>query len=202
MYEVELKFPLPPGDAADAVLAALADRGAKFGEPVTQSDIYFNHPVRDFAETDEALRVRVVTGSDGVPHGRMTYKGPKVDATTKTREEFEPKLAAGAKEVDVLTEALKRLGFREVFTVTKSRRTAHVAQADSPSGAFRYEVTRDLVEGLGEYLEIEASAEEKTLDATRDALLAFAAELGLKKSERRSYLGLLLDGAAGATDGG
>ncbi len=199
MYEVELKFPLPPGEGTNAVLQALAARGAVFGDPVRQSDTYFNHPVRDFAETDEALRVRVTTAADGVTRGRLTYKGPKVDAATKTREEFEPRLAAGAAEVAALTEALRRLGFREVFTVSKTRRTAHLT---SPEDGCRYEVTRDRVEGLDDYLEIETSADANSLDSARESLLAFAAGLGLKKSERRSYLGLLLAGATPPTPGG
>lgn len=202
MYEVELKFPLPHGADRDAVLKALAERGAEFGESVTQTDVYFNHPVRDFAETDEALRVRIVTGSDGVPHGRMTYKGPKVDADTKTRVEFEPKLAAGPNDVHALTEALRRLGFREVFTVTKTRRTAEIVVGASDAERRHYEVTRDAVEGLGEYLEIETSADDGSLSAARTALLAFAADLGLGASERRSYLGLLLERSETPTDGG
>ncbi|QDT17933.1 class IV adenylate cyclase [Alienimonas californiensis] len=202
MYEVELKFPLPPGGDRDAVLQALANRGAAFGEPVTQVDVYYNHPVRDFAETDEALRVRIVTGADGVPHGRMTYKGPKVDADTKTRVEFEPKLAAGPNNVHALTEALRRLGFREVFTVTKTRRTAEIVVEADDAAQRNYEVTRDAVEGLGEYLEIETSADDGSLSSARTALLAFAADLGLRASERRSYLGLLLEQSETPTDGG
>ena len=202
MYEVELKFPLPPGPAADAVLAKLAGLGAEFGPPVSQADHYFNHPARDFAATDEALRVRVVTGADGVPRGRLTYKGPKLDATTKTREEFEPRLADGPEAIDALTEALKRLGFRPVRTVAKARRTTRLGVPD-PSGAAReYEVTRDTVEGLGEYLEIETAADAATLDAARTAVLAFAGSLGLSTGERRSYLGLLLERAGAPTAGG
>jgi len=202
MYEVELKFPLPEGDDANAVLAKLADRGAEFGEPVVQEDRYFNHPVRDFAETDEALRIRIVTGPDGVPHGRLTYKGPKIDAETKTREEYEPKLAAGEREPEALAEALRRLGFQEVFTVRKTRRTARLSLPGADACPCELEVTRDAVDGLGEYLEIEAAADSESLDATRHALLQFAADLGLKKGERRSYLGLLLGQAKTTTAGG
>ena len=41
-------------------------------------------PCRDFAQTDEALRIRTVGDTSFV-----TYKGPKLDATTKTRRELE-----------------------------------------------------------------------------------------------------------------
>ena len=61
----------------------LLERGATLSKDCDQVDEYFNHPCRDFAVTDEALRLR----KD--PDGKMTYKGPKLDRTTKTREEIE-----------------------------------------------------------------------------------------------------------------
>ena len=202
MYEVELKFPLPPGPAADAVLAKLADRGAAFGEPVTQADTYYAHPVRDFAATDEALRVRVVTGPDGVPRGRLTYKGPKLDAATKTREEFEPAFADGPEPIAALRSALDRLGFGEVFTVTKTRRAAALTTPDAAGSPRAYEVTRDAVENVGEFMEIETVADADSLDAARAGVLAFAADLGLGGAIRRSYLGMALEAAGRPTGGG
>ena len=201
-YEVELKFPLPPGDAADAVPARLAELGAAFGEPVTQADTYYAHPVRDFAATDEALRVRVVTGPDGVPRGRLTYKGPKLAGAAKTREEYEPRLADGPDHVAALRTALERLGFREVLTVTKTRRAAALTVHDDAGTPREYEVTRDEVVGLGTYLEVETIADEATLDAAKAGVLALAGRLGLGAVERRSYLGMLLDAAGAPTDGG
>ena len=198
MYEVELKFPLPPGEAAERLLAKLADRGAAFGAPVTQADTYYQHPVRDFAATDEALRVRVVIGSDGVPRGRLTYKGPKLDAATKTREEFEPNLADGPGPVAALASALDRLGFRPVQTVTKTRRTARFEIGDGRT----CEAAHDTVEGLGEFLELETTADEATLPKAREALLGLAAELRLGTGERRGYLEMLLDAADTPTGGG
>ena len=54
------------------------------GEPAEQVDTYFSHPARDFAATDEALRIRSIDQENFV-----TYKGPKLDATTKTRREID-----------------------------------------------------------------------------------------------------------------
>ena len=198
MYEVELKFPLPPGDIADATLAKLADMGATFDDPVTQADTYYAHPVRDFAATDEALRVRVVTGPDGTPRGRLTYKGPKLDAATKTREEFEPPLADGPEPVAALSAALDRLGFRPVLTVTKTRRTARFEIGDGRN----CEAAHDTVTGLGQFLELETTADEATLPAAREALLTLAADLGLGNGERRGYLEMLLAAADTPTTGG
>ena len=198
MYEVELKFPLPPGAAAERTLAKLADLGATFGDPVTQADTYYAHPVRDFAATDEALRVRVVTGPDGVPRGRLTYKGPKLDAATKTREEFEPPLADGPEPVAALSAAFDRLGFRPVLTVTKTRRTARF----KIGGGRTCEAAHDQVEGLGQFLELETTADSVTLSAAREALLTLAADLALGDGERRGYLEMLLELSDTPTAGG
>src|SRR3990172_5990494 len=80
-YEVEQKFPVADMAALEARLVAL---GATVSGPQSQIDHYYAHPARDFASTDEALRVR---RTDRASY--LTYKGPKVDATTKTRREIE-----------------------------------------------------------------------------------------------------------------
>ena len=78
-FEVEIKF-----RAAD--LEALGRRLLSLGaEPIgtsEQEDLYLAHPSRDFASTDEALRLRRVGDMN-----RITYKGPKLGGPTKTREE-------------------------------------------------------------------------------------------------------------------
>ena len=86
--EVEQKFRVADTEGVRKKLVAL---GATFHEPIRQVDLYFAHPQRDFAQTDEALRLRQV-GSENY----MTYKGPKLDQNTKTRHEIEVGLAAGA----------------------------------------------------------------------------------------------------------
>jgi len=77
-YEVEKKFPV--ADLAE-IVPKLDQLRATFSDPVLQIDRYFAHPVRDFSSTDEALRIRSVADEN-----RITYKGPKIDATTKTRK--------------------------------------------------------------------------------------------------------------------
>ena len=56
-WEVEQKFRI--ADLA-AIKAKLMQLGASFAEPMNQIDWYFNHPSRDFAQTDEAFRLRQV----------------------------------------------------------------------------------------------------------------------------------------------
>src|SRR3954463_14585181 len=81
LWEVEQKFRLADVQAAEAKLAQL---GAQFDDSIEQVDRYFNHPACDFSQTDEALRLRQVGAENFI-----TYKGPRVDATTKTRQELE-----------------------------------------------------------------------------------------------------------------
>lgn len=177
MLEVELKFSIDDALALRERLAALG--AGEFGAE-TQADAYFNHPSRDFAQTDEALRVRTVEGESMV-----TYKGPKRGGVAKTRFELELPLAPGTAEgwAGILT----RLGFREVAVVRK-RRTLFTLDRDG----LRFEVSIDEVEGLGLFAEVETLADEASRDAAERAVGELATSLGLSARESRSYLELLL----------
>jgi adenylate cyclase class 2 len=178
-YEVEQKFPL--ANTADTE-AKLAELGAKFEPPIEQIDHYFRHPSRDFATTDEALRLRQV-GSDGF----ITYKGPKIDPATKTRRELELPLPAGAKTIAQFTELLAALGFSVVATVTKQRRMATIDW-----DGFEVECASDDVDRAGTFLELEISADDASLENAKKCLTNLGCRLGLEQSERRSYLELVL----------
>ena len=54
-YEVEMKFPVAEMAGLESKLARL---GATVAASQTEVDTYFAHPSRDFARTDEALRIR------------------------------------------------------------------------------------------------------------------------------------------------
>jgi len=189
MYEVELKFPVADLPALERRLATIAGR---FYAPVDQVDRYFNHPCRDFARTDEALRLR--HDGDGVV---ITWKGPKIDATTKTRREIELPLAVALPEggdephpshtIARWTELLESLGFRPVATVAKRRRPVHV-----PWQGMEIDVALDSVVGVGEFLELELQAGEADVPRARACIESLARELGCGQPERRSYLELLL----------
>jgi adenylate cyclase class 2 len=179
-YEVEQKFPVATFDHIERQLVAL---GAEFADAVEQVDRYFAHPARDFAKTDEALRIRRVGGEN-----RITYKGPKLDAVTKTRQEIDLPLVSGADAADAFSSLLNALGFRRVAEVRKRRRAARL-----PWRGYDVEAALDEVDRLGRFVELELSADDQNLDAAREGLLALAQFLGLEKSERRSYLELLLE---------
>jgi adenylate cyclase, class 2 len=190
VYEVELKFSVADPRALEQQLGSL---GAKWHAPIDQIDRYFNHPCRDFARTDEALRLR--HDGDGVA---ITWKGPRIDATTKTRREIELPLAMGVAEggdvahpastIAEWTDLLEALGFRPVATVAKRRQPARVHWQGMEVG-----VARDSVAGLGEYLELELQASEADVPLARACLESLAKELGCGACERRSYLELLLE---------
>jgi adenylate cyclase class 2 len=161
------------------LLQRLTERGATLGPSIEQADTYFAHPCRDFARTDEALRIRSVGDESFV-----TYKGPKLDATTKSRRELELPLAADQNE---FAELLMALGFRPVMTVRKSRRPFEIErEGKTVRGAW------DEIEKLGTFVELELSADEKSLQEAKAVIADFAGELQLGPSERRSYLELLL----------
>jgi len=191
VYEVELKFPVPDTRAIEQRLTAMA---ARWHDPVEQSDRYFNHPGRDFARTDEALRLR--RDGDRVV---ITWKGPRIDTATKTRREIElplslelpqPGAALHPAEFAIArwTDLLESLGFRPVATVAKRRSYAVVAWQGR-----EVDVALDSVIGLGEYLELELQAVEADVPQARACLESLARELGCGNPERRSYLELLLD---------
>ncbi|MBY0527938.1 MAG: class IV adenylate cyclase [Gemmataceae bacterium] len=184
MLEVEIKFP-----AAD--LAALEQRlknhGARGKAQLHEADHYFNAPDRDFARTDEALRLRRIGAANFV-----TYKGPKRDLHTKTRTEIEVPLAEGDAAAQDFIALLTHLGYRPVAVVRKQR---HIYELEQDS--FHVEACLDDVEGVGRFAELEIVATEEQLDAARSVLLKLAAELQLHGSERRSYLEMLLEKLTG-----
>jgi adenylate cyclase, class 2 len=179
MLEIEMKFPVR--DFA-AVEKSLRERGARSPEVLKESDHYFNAPDRDFARTDEALRIRRIG-----PSGFVTYKGPRRDRQTKTRTEIEVPLAEGPEPAAAFQQLLQHLGYRPVSVVRKDRRIFHL---DCPP--FRVQACLDEVADLGSFVELEIVAEEQQLEQARTTLLGLAEKLGLKDFERRSYLELLL----------
>ena len=182
-YEVELKFPLAVADAVVALRQKLSELGAEPSEPLDQRDIYLAHPSRDFAQTDEVFRVRCV-GDENF----LTYKGPVLDEVAKTRREIEIATAAGLAERDQLLDMLTSLGFRQVRDVVKRREPFYLLWQDRD-----LEIVLDDVHDLGWFAELEIIAEDSDRDAARDCLFALSQELQLGKSERRSYLRLLLE---------
>ncbi|MEX0867829.1 MAG: class IV adenylate cyclase [Pirellulales bacterium] len=177
--EVEQKFRV--ADLA-AVLSRLTARSLELGGKQTQRDEYFAHPGRDFARTDEALRIRSCDEAN-----RVTYKGPKQSAQTKTRREIEVGIAAGEAGRGEFRELLLALGFQPVRMVEKQRRTGRMRWQD-----MEVEVAVDHVVGLGDFIELEIVSLSDDFAAAERAVLSLAESLQLSEVERRSYLQMLL----------
>ncbi len=181
-FEVEIKY----RDADHATLARrLLERGAEAQPEIEQTDTYLAHPSRDFRTTNEALRLRQHGDSN-----RVTYKGPKLEGPTKTREEVEVDFEAGSVPLAKMTRIFEALGFRPVAKVRKVRVVYHLRFQGRP-----LEIGLDLAEGLGAFAEVEAIAEgPDDLPAARQAVQDFARELGLRPAqvESRSYLRMIL----------
>jgi adenylate cyclase class 2 len=179
MLEVEMKFPVADFTPLER---RLVEWGATPAGLRAEADHYVNAPDRDFARTDEALRLRRIG-----PANFVTYKGPKRDPQTKTRTEVEVPLAEGDRAAADFLKLLGHLGYRPVAVVRKQRRAFHLEREGLP-----LEVCLDEVAGLGCFVELEIRAPDDLEEAARATLLRTAAALGLSESERRSYLELLL----------
>ncbi|WP_224335862.1 class IV adenylate cyclase [Haloprofundus halobius] len=184
MYEVELKLRADHGDVRERLEAMGAE---KLGG-VAQADTYYDAPHREFAETDEALRIRrerrtdAMADEDAAETAKVTYKGPLVERESKTREEFE----TGVDDGETMANVFDGLGFEPAAVVEKEREYFRVDD---------YTVVLDRVEGLGEFVEVEREAEESELESVREGAAAVLRELDLDPDEqiRTSYLGLLLE---------
>lgn len=184
--EVEQKFTI---ENMDSLRPRLSELGAEFTSPVEQVDLYFAHPARDFAHTDEAFRLR----REGEANW-FTYKGPKLDRTTKTRHEIELPIAAGEARARQAVDLVTALGFRQVMAVRKQRSHCTI---DWKNG--QVTVALDEVEELGAFIELETVTSPERVDAARAAIESLAEKLGLANAERRSYLELLLARPVGGT---
>ena len=180
MYEVEMRFPITSLSDFERMLESF---GVILSSPVEEFDQFYQHPSRDFAQTDEGLRIRRRVFIDGSEEYFLTYKGPKIDLLTKTRKEVEVRLEV----VEPWHNILKALDFEPVAVVTKTRRRGHLT-----TNGRRFDILLDVLpDGRGTFAELETLAEENDRDAARQALLDLAAKLDLTESIRASYLEIL-----------
>ncbi len=157
----------------------LVESGFEKEGDVEHRDLYFSHPSRDFAATDEALRMRTVKDMiDGRPRFFMTYKGPKLSGRSKARVEKEVRIAS----FDDTREIFYSLGFKKVMVVEKKRIT------------FSYNdivACIDILPDLGCFLEIEVM--DTDIERGEARLLELLRDWEMDSFERRSYLELLLE---------
>ncbi len=177
MIEVEVKAHAPKD--FKKLEKELLNLGANRVRDEYQEDTYFNAPHRDFAQTDEALRIRKVKNNNS-EEIFITYKGAKMDDVSKTRKEIEVSVKDPLKVADIF----KNLSFRPVATVRKNRIIYNLKELI---------ITLDEVHGVGNFVEIEKEVEEgeKTEGALKEIFATYS-KMGIEDGfERRSYLELM-----------
>ncbi|TFF85272.1 class IV adenylate cyclase [Candidatus Heimdallarchaeota archaeon] len=173
--EVEMKFKI---DSITDIEYQLVEKEAKLQKIVQQKDHYFNHPLRDFAKTDEAFRIR-----ESANNIILTYKGPKIDRESKTRKEYNLELS----DLNIAQEILLSLGFKPVAIVSKERKIYLWKDIT---------ICLDFIETLGSFLEAELVVpSEKEYPEAKTKIKKHLEQLGIEiqKTIRKSYLELLLN---------
>ena len=160
-------------------------------------DTYYNMPkgLRDFKQTDEALRLRKSSRFDKSNHEDIqdieyfiAYKGRKIDTLTKTREEIDIKI----EDIKKMKDILELLGFQEVLTVKKEREY------------YAFNFKNYHIDALIDYLpilkqhfiEVEYLAKSyEEIEDSKQVLFDFLSIFDIKRGESiiKSYLELILE---------
>jgi adenylate cyclase class 2 len=174
MIEVEVKARVE--DPKDVERAIIALGAAPIGIE-NQADTYYNTPFHDFAKTDEALRIRVQDNKY-----LLTYKGPKMDRFSKTREEFEVEI----NDANNMGNILSSLGFFPVATIVKKRKKYRMGD---------FFIAIDNVRNLGDFIEVEINLKEsRNYEEKVESIFRFIEKLGISRDStvRESYLEMFL----------
>lgn len=181
MLEIEIKAIITDKTALKAAMCA---QGFIWRQTLLETDIYYCGVNRDFALTDEALRLRTTENQDDNEIKTvLTYKGPKLDTVSKTRKELE----VGILDGPCMQELLHALGHQAALTVRK-RREYYTREGIT--------ACVDEVEGLGSYVELETLSDTPGgQEAAVEGLFVQLKQLGIPRESctRKSYLEMLLE---------
>lgn len=175
-YEVELKYRITDGNINDRLRIL---KGV-FLNREDQVDTYLNGINRNFIETDEALRVRVINNGK---KAEVTYKGTIIGTQSKTREEIN----VGITDPEELIALFEKIGFHKSVILHKVRENWSVG---------KYNIAVDKVDKLGNFIELETfTKEQDCIPAKINELKALAIQLGFDPENdiRRGYLDLIQD---------
>lgn len=204
--EVEQKFRLPD---PDLLLAKLLAAGATEIAVEHHADTYYRHPSRDFAQTREALRIRRIgrtpntaetAATDSSPSNEtlVTYKGPYSTTGVKARPELEWRIDPCDSDGKNMQSLFDLLGFAEVMTVRKVRRSFALDHAGR-----QIIVTIDTAENLGTFAEVEMIARgDVEVEDCRSKISQLAKMLDLRHPERKSYLTMAMEWLAESAPAG
>lgn len=183
--EIELKIPLKAHLSPKNVISYLLHEFGSSSEEIHQTDYYFSSPIRNFAISDEALRIRQIQARSGKEKIELTYKGPKLGETMKIREEItlETSNSTNAKKF------LQNLGFQVVAVVKKKRTNWFVNELT---------ISVDEVKNLGSFLEIEIlkpTDNSEKIHKSKEQIISLVKKIlpnWSGEDERKSYLELLM----------
>ncbi|MHA2391647.1 MAG: class IV adenylate cyclase [Promethearchaeota archaeon] len=194
MIEVEIKIRIAD---PDLIRRKFKKSKASYRFSLTHEDTYYNMPkgLRDFKQTDEALRLRKSARYErknkkdpGKTEYFLTYKGRKMDTLSKTREEIDLEIEDSSK----MKKLLKLLGFQEVLMVKKERELYEIEFQN-----IKIEALIDYIPVLDQhYIEVELLTDTKEeIEKSRAILFDFLSSLGIQQenSIRKSYLELILE---------
>ncbi len=179
MIEVELKVSIDRKDIPK-FKDNLEKLGFKLVKRQIEEDLYFNGIDRDFRKTDEALRVRKTVNLDDDKDisYKITYKGPKLDKISKTREEIE----VSVDDYNGAIEIFKKLGLKPVRPIKKKRELYKNKDIT---------ISIDDVTSVGTFVEFEKVVSNKDeTESARNELLNLMKSLNINtdKSIKKSYL--------------
>ena len=179
MIEVEIKVAVKNCSLLEE---KLVQAGFSRGDLVKETDYYFDSEFNRIRENDMALRIRSCENlTKHVSEHFMTYKGPKMDTVSMTREELEMTI----EEAEIGKKILEALGYVPVSPVVKCRQ--HFCR-EPITACF------DQVEGLGDFLELEiVVCQEHEREAALQEIYLLLCELGYEACDviNTSYLSML-----------
>lgn len=192
MIEVEIKV---ANYNPDLLYNKITKLNGKYIISLNHEDTYFNMPkgLRDFKKTDEALRLREAIefnkNKDEKPYLKkfyITYKGKRIDQTTKTREEIETEI----KDIRSMRNLLSHLGFKEILTVKKERELYEFWFKNK-----KIDLLLDYLPILNQnFIEAEIQIEDKIeMIKSKDLIFDFLKQFGITEEDsiRDSYLELI-----------
>ena len=183
MIEVEIKTVVRN---REEIIEKLLQLGFQKEMQMKESDFYFDNESGDIRFSDKALRIRCCENlTTKKTESFMTYKGPKLDNVSMTRNEYEIEIS----NIETGMEILENLGYTSVYPVVKMRQ--YFKKGESRA-------CLDQVENLGDFLELEIVVEDdRDRDKALDKIMLILQELGYEKKDviRRSYLSMLQEEA-------
>ena len=146
-----------------------------FSVPTLEVDIYYQHPAKDYKQTNELLRIR--------NWREIIYKGPKSDANVKVRPEFTWK----TDDPELL---LETLGFTKVLEVHKHRKPCKWL-CNKDEKQFTVTIALDKIDKLGSFIEIEIITNKNDAEFAIKQVEEIAQQMNLQNIETKSYFELI-----------